>query len=104
MDIKKTTTYAEFMDLVSKNRRVESMRVTPTVSVVCMNSDYYEVDVHKQIFNKLALVGAMSYQRGAILPKERMETFKKMKHDLEVESIGKERCKIYNFRRVNMFY
>ena len=104
MEIKKSTTYSEFMDLVSKSKRVESMRVTPTVSVVCMNSDYYEVDVHKQIFNKLALVGAMSYQRGTAVPKERMETFKKMKHDIEAESIGKERCKIFNFRRVNMFY
>ena len=104
MEIKKSTTYSEFMDLVSKNKRVESMRVTPTVSVVCMNSEYYEIDVHKQIFNKLALVGAMSYQRGTAVPKERMETFKKMKHDIEAESIGKERCKIFSFRRVNMFY
>ena len=102
MRIRKSTTYSKFMDLVGQNKQVKSMRVTPTVSVVCVNSDYYEVDAHKQVFNKLALVGAMSYQRGTAIPKERMEAFQKMQHDIAVESIGKERCKIYSFRRVNM--
>ena len=100
--IKKSTTYSNFIDLVSKTKKVESMRVTPTISVVCVNSDYYEVDVHKQVFHKLILVGAMSYQLGTTVPKERMEAFQKMKHDVTAESIGKARCKIYNFRRVNM--
>lgn len=104
MQIKKSTTYEEFINILNKTRKVESMRVTPTVSVVCMDSDYYEVDVHQQTFGKLCLVSAMSYRRGTAVPRERIEAFKKMKHDVEAESIGNERCKIYNFRRVNMFY
>lgn len=103
MYIKKSTTYTEFVDLMNKTKKLESMRVTPTVSVVCVNNDYYEIDVHKQTFGKLNLVGAMSYKRGTAIPQEQLATFRKMPHDIEASLISPERCKIYRFRRVNMF-
>ena len=103
MEIKKSTTYTEFIDIMKKSNRVESMRVTPSVSVVCIDSDYYEMDVHKQTFGKLRLVSAMSYQRGTAVPEDRLKYLKKVNHDVEALSVKNDRCKIYCFRRVNMY-
>lgn len=86
MEIKKSTTYAEFIDIMKKSHKVESMRVTPDVSVVCIDADYYEMDAHKQTFGKLRLVSAMSYQRGTVVPEDRLKALKKVGHDVEAAS------------------
>lgn len=104
MEIKKSTTYQEFINIMNKTRNVEQMRITPSVSVVCIDSDYYEMDVHNQTFGKLHLVSALSYKRGSAVAEEQLKSLKKIKHDVEVSSVEDERCKLCYFRRVNMYY
>lgn len=104
MVISKNTSWQEFIkETQQRNSKVVAKVAEDTVIMfVCDN--YYEVNMVNHTFGKLVVVGMMSYQRGTMVPKDRLDFIQNMHGDLKVTEVTSSRCKVFSFKRVGMFY
>lgn len=104
MQISKSMDYNSFINAVNNSFHVEWSPLTATVSVVCVDSDYYEVDTKNESFGKLKLIAANSYESGTLLSDSKRKFMNNIKHDVELKKVKNNRCVISMFNRVGMYY
>ena len=105
MKISKSMSYEQFIAAANKSFHTEWSPFTAAVSVVCVDGDYYEVDMAKETFGRLQLIAVTGYNRGALMSIEKKKFLHNLKNkDIELHTFKKDRCVIRCFKRVGMFY
>lgn len=104
MIISKNTSWEEFIRESKDTKSQLIANTTKDTVVMFVNDNYYEVNMSKHTFGRLVVVGMMSYQRGTVVSKERLDFMNNMTGDLKVASVTSNKCKVFCFKRVGMFY
>jgi hypothetical protein len=104
MVVSRNTSWKEFIQEAQQRNSKVVAKVAENTVIMFVCDNYYEVNMVNHTFGRLVVVGMMSYQRGALVPKERLDFMKNMHGDLKVTEVTSSRCKVFCFKRVGMFY